>query len=311
MDVNTIFQRLKYRASKSGYVGAISSNDFNLIFPSAELKYYLKEFGNQNDYRYGDPVPRISYPTTLKVSTSLAKFSSPPTPVTIDSNGQFVKPNDLFFIDSLSHVVTGGTVPTPITRVEKQNLADNLYSYFQPPTEIFPIYVEYATYIQFYPLNLATGSLIYLKAPTQTKWAYTLNGTIGTTNTLVPGSGYTDGIYPNVNFTGGVGNGASGTVTVVGGIATNVQVTSGGFTYKVGDTLTGTFGGGTGFSFNVAAIVNAREVYDPVNSVDPLWSDFDVDEIIYLALTDIGAFLRDTETEQFANSNSAKGGIPG
>lgn len=311
--VDDVFKLLKYRANKSGYNGSISSNDFNLVFPAAEKRYFMKLFGNQNDYQVGNPIPKIAYPLTLKVSTSLAKFGSDPTPITIDSAGKYTKPSDMFFIDSISHVVSGGTVPTPIKRVEKEDLADNLYSYYEFPTEIFPIYVEYKTYIQFYPITLSTATLTYLKAPPTTKWNYTLNGTISSTNTLIGGSGYVNGTYTNVALTGGSGNSAFATIVVAGVAVTSVTITGGGFVYKVGDTLsasnTNLGGTGSGFLVNVASITNAREVYTSTGSTDPIWSDFDLDEVIYMALSDMGIYFKDEGLEQFANGESRRGGI--
>ena len=46
-----------------------------------------------------------------------------------------------------------------------------------------------------------------------------------------------------------------------------------------------------------------------VGSTDPIWGDWDVDEIIYMFLSDVGVSLRDPELEQFSTVNSAKGGI--
>jgi hypothetical protein len=394
--VNDVFNLLKYRASKSGFSGSISSNDFNLIFPKSEIRYYLKLFGNQNDYQVNNPIPRIAYPQTLKVSSSLSKFGSIPQQITIDAAGRYTKPTDLFFIDSLSHYVvgTGGTSirtlgtltggasytagtytdvpltggagtgatatitvtsgavtsvvlnsigsgyavgntlsaslpvgnsftilvasltndePTPIKRVEKEDLADNLYSYYEVPTEIFPIYVEYGTYIQFYPTNLATAQLTYLKAPTQTVWGYTLSGAIATTTNVTGGTGYVNGTYTNVPLTGGSGNSALATIVVSGGGVATTTITSGGFSYKVSDTLSASniYLGGTGANYQivVSSITNAREVYNSASSVDPQWSLFDIDEIIYMALSDMGVFFRDNELEQFANGESRRGGI--
>jgi hypothetical protein len=39
-NINDIFQLVQYRANKSGFLGNISPNDFNLIFPRAEIKYF-------------------------------------------------------------------------------------------------------------------------------------------------------------------------------------------------------------------------------------------------------------------------------
>ncbi len=390
--IDYVFQRLKFLVSKSGYTGTISSSDFNLNFPAACVRYYLKLFGNQNEYQAGNPVPRIAYPETLKVSSSLSKFKSIPQILNVDVNGQIQKPVDLYFIDSMRHYVvgTGGTSiasltglaggtgytngiysniqltggagsgakatitvvagvvtsvilnsigsgysvgntltasipagsgftinvgtltqnsPTPIKRVEEQDLADILFSWVNFPTELFPIYVEYATYIQFYPLTLSTVQLAYLRAPVSPYWNYTLNGSISTLNTLVGGSGYTNNTYTNVALTGGVGTGAMATIVVSGNTVTTVTITSGGFTYKAGDVLSATLPGGTGFTVNVATITNARQVYNPTGSVDPEWSFYDIDEIIYLMMADMGIFLRDNETESFAQNNMKTGGI--
>lgn len=393
--INDVFNLLKYRASKSGYLGSISSNDFNLVFPAAQNRYFLKLFGNQNDYQYGSPVPRIGYPGTLKVSSSLSKFSSLPQQITIDAAGRYTKPTDLFFIDSLSHYVvgaggtsiktftlaggtgytngtytgvtlTGGTgsgstatitvaagivttvvlnsigtgyavnnvltyalpvgsgfaitvtaltnnEPTPIARVEKEDLASNLNSTYQEPTELFPIYVEYGDYIQFYPTNLATAQLIYLKKPVKPVWGYTLTGTIVTVTNGVAGSGYVNGTYTNVPLTGGTGNSALATIVVSGGAVTSTTITNGGFGYATTQTLSAlnTFLGGTGANYTVivSSIKNPRETYSSAASVDPEWSDFDIDELVYMALSDMGIYFRDGELENFANNESKRGGI--
>ncbi len=391
--VDEVFQLTKYRASKAGYVGTISGNDFNLLFPRAQIRYFLKLYGNQNQYQYNNPVPPIAYPGTIKVSTSLSKFGTVPQIITIDASGRWYKPvpNTDFFIDSISHYVvsTGGTSvntfsltagsgytngvyldklltggsgsgvranitvsggvvtqviltsigigyavndvltvslpagsgwhitvatltqnePTPVRRVEKQDLADFLYSYIDYPTEIFPIYVEYANYIQFYPENLTTVQLITLRKPITPVWGSVLTGTIVLTNTLVGGSGYTNGTYPNVVVTGGQGNSAIINVTVSGNAITAVTIVDGGFSYGVGDTLSGSIPGGTGWSFKPATITNGRQTYNAGSSVDPEWYDTDIDEIIYMTLADIGVFLKDDNLEQFAQMNTKTGGV--
>lgn len=310
MDINTVFQLLKYRANKSNYNGFISSTDFNLLFPAAEVRYFNKLFGNQNKYQYGNPHSPIEYPGTLKISSSLSRFKSAPTPLTIDSTGKCNKPADLFYIDSLTHAISG--IPKPIQRIEEQDLANNLNSYYEAPTVNFPIYVEYSTYIQFYPITLGTASLVYLKAPTTSVWAFTLNGSIDTLSSVTGGSAYTSGTYINVSLTGGSGTGAKATIVVAGGAVTSVTITSSGFTYKQGDVLSAlaaNIGGtGTGFSVTIASIKNPREVFTTTGSVNPLWSSTDIDEIIYLCLQDIGVNMRDNELEQFSQIQSAKGG---
>jgi len=72
---------------------------------------------------------------------------------------------------------------------------------------------------------------------------------------ITGGSGYVNGIYPNVTLTGGTGSGARATITVAGGIVISVALTYGGIGYTALDSLTtaNTNLGGTGSSFAVVA----------------------------------------------------------
>lgn len=92
------------------------------------------------------------------------------------------------------------------------------------------------------------------------------------------GSGYVDGTYTSVAFTGGSGSGAQGTITVLGGSVTNVIITSVGINYVIGDQLsasnTSLGGSGSGFSYAVDSISGSG--FDPLDiaskngSPDPL-----------------------------------------
>jgi hypothetical protein len=87
------------------------------------------------------------------------------------------------------------------------------------------------------------------------------------------GTGYASGNYFNVPLTGGSGSGATANITVVGGIVTNVVLTSGGSLYVVGDVLSASqasLGVGSGFQITVSDVTNTTgtswlgDNYDPV-----------------------------------------------
>jgi hypothetical protein len=72
--------------------------------------------------------------------------------------------------------------------------------------------------------------------------------------TIVGGSGYVDGVYQNVPYTGGTGVGGYGTFTVIGGVVVGVMTTIIGTTeYVIGDILSAdpTNLGGTGSGVQV------------------------------------------------------------
>lgn len=99
-----------------------------------------------------------------------------------------------------------------------------------------------------------------------------VQGQIATTDTLVAGSLYTNGVYQNVTLTGGSGANATADIVVVGGAVTSCSIKFGGNFYIVGDILScSTIGAsGSGFSIRVASVTNAAgtswigDNYDPV-----------------------------------------------
>jgi hypothetical protein len=116
-------------------------------------------------------VPKISYAVTEKISNSLSPFLSDSTALVIDGNGQVNIPNDLFQTVSLTHTISG--IDYEITRVEQDRVANNLTSEYDAPDTEYPIYSQLRTKFQFYPKNLATANLYYLRKPTDMVWAYT------------------------------------------------------------------------------------------------------------------------------------------
>jgi hypothetical protein len=206
-NINEIYQLIKYRSNKSGFLGNISPNDFNLIFPRAEIKYFNSLYAQ--------------YYKTQRISDALSKFISDPLdlvlPTTGATAGRYTTPADMFHVDAITRVV--GAEQYPVIRVEKDRLANHLSSKIEAPTSTFPIYTEYDSYLQFYPKDLGTAVLVYLKAPRKSFWAYTL--------------------------------------------------------------------------------VSGRPVYDAAASVQPEWSDVDLDNIIYLALQDVAQNMRDGMLQQF------------
>lgn len=157
-DINGVYKLVKYRANKNGYNSYISPADFNLLFPQAELRYF------NNLY--------LQYSKTQRISDSLSKFITDPTSITIDSAGKYTIPSDLLHVDSLTHTVSG--IQYPIKKVEKDRVGSYLSSAIEAPTAEFPIYTQYKTFLQFYPINLGNATLSYLKKPTTSVWGYTL-----------------------------------------------------------------------------------------------------------------------------------------
>ena len=111
---------------------------------------------------------------------------------------------------------------------------------------------------------------------------------ISSFGTLTGGSGYTNGLYYNVQLTGGSGTAAYADITVSGGAVTSVVIRNGGCLYKVGNTLSATAasigGTGTGFSVPVAAVTN-------VTGTSWLGDNFDT-VLLYGSLVEAYTFMK-------------------
>ena len=225
MTIDEVHTFIDFIAKKSNAGGYITPAEQDLLLNRAQIQYFNKLYGNQNDYRYDRPVPKISYAITEKISNSLSPFLSDPTALVIDGNGLVNTPSDLFQTVSITHTVAG--LDYEITRVEQDRVSNNLTSSIEAPDAKYPIYTQLRTKLQFYPNNLATATITYLREPTDMVWGYT--------------------------------------------------------------------------------IVSGRPVYNAGTSVQPLWKDMDMNEIIYLALSYIGVNLKDPEVSQFANVKTQTG----
>jgi hypothetical protein len=97
---------------------------------------------------------------------------------------------------------------------------------------------------------------------------------IGTLGSITGGSGYVNGTYTNVPFTGGSGTLGTANFTVSGGAVTSIVVLNPGKNFVVGDTLSASNanlgGAGSGFSVPVASTsVNSSLAGGSVNMYQP------------------------------------------
>jgi len=83
-----------------------------------------------------------------------------------------------------------------------------------------------------------------------------------TLGTLVPGTGYTNGVYENVPLAGGTGTGALATVTVTSTVVASITMTFTGSGYTVGDVLSvpAAFAGGTATTLASAPVATIATV---------------------------------------------------
>lgn len=87
--------------------------------------------------------------------------------------------------------------------------------------------------------------------PVQASWDENATGAVNIVTLANGGSSYTDGTYTNEPLTGGAGTGAEAEIVVVGGIVTEVTITSRGTGYEVSDILSAAIPAGSGLQITV------------------------------------------------------------
>ena len=182
MDINEIFELVRFISNKS-QTGTPTPANFNLAVNSAQLSFFMERYGNPAEYQPGQPIPRVSYEETKKISDDLRVFKVLKD-LTVDANGQGLIPSDYIHATSMRfNFITQGAnktinqVERPIVEVDDDKLGDRLVSEIVPPTKKRPIATFYNNYIQFNPIDLKKVKFTYLRQPNDAVWAFTtVNG---------------------------------------------------------------------------------------------------------------------------------------
>jgi hypothetical protein len=375
-----------------------------LVLNRAQVQYFNKLYGNQNDYRYDRPVPKISYAVTEKISDSLAPFLSNKTVVNVPSTGRV----NNSAIDRYFHMVAvSNTIidsPGKIGYIAVDNPGSG---YSAAPTVTIPAPINAGTtavgtavlsnvtsgYVASITVsnqgaNYTNLPVISLSAPTAAPFNGNGTGVNITTDTITLSSPhpfntgdkvlYSNGGGTSITAAGLVNGGYiylinTGAQTVklsgsyesaIAGAAINITAIGSGTQSFTGETATATaiglnqeeyeitrveqdrlatnlasyydypdsnnsiytafrdyiqFNPINIYSANIIylkkpqdmywgyTIVNGRPVYSEALSTQPEWSDTDMNEVIYLALSYIGLNIKDGDVSQFANMKTQTG----
>lgn len=111
------------------------------------------------------------YEMNRRISDSMSVFLSDPTTATLNGSGQWTYPVD--FIHEVN--ITAGTSGKVVMEVDQSQAALKINNPLVPPTADYPVFVAYATYLQFYPTTLTGVKVTYLKPPVRPVYAVTIS----------------------------------------------------------------------------------------------------------------------------------------
>jgi hypothetical protein len=124
--------------------------------------------------------------------------------------------------------------------------------------------------------------------PISSDWNINATGGILTATITNGGSAYTNGTYTNQALTGGAGTGATANITVSGGIVTAVVINGHGKNYAIGNTLSASIAGGSGFVLTVNTLMSFVSLYQNEIGTDKVTGALSVAIESYFETNDLG-----------------------
>jgi hypothetical protein len=124
--------------------------------------------------------------------------------------------------------------------------------------------------------------------PVSSDWNVNATGGILTATITNGGSAYTNGTYTNQALTGGAGTGATANITVAGGIVTAVVINGHGVNYAIGNTLSASIAGGSGFILTVNTLMSFVSLFQNEIGTDKIVGALSVAIESYFETSDLG-----------------------
>jgi len=319
INVDTVYKTvlLILNSEQRGYM---TPDEFNRIGSQVQRQIFEAYFEDLNQ-QLRVPQSDMEYSDRVAITDEKIAEFKVESNATHTTGGIFTLPSDLYRLGSLTFEDTG-KFPVEIQRVGRADFYNIRKSPLTAPTKTHPIYLYEDNKVLVYPTDIASKvKAQYVKKPTDIRWGYVLGAlnqyvftdyiydptsiNIGDQLNITSNytSGATDGTYPQAAYTGGSGTNAQFNVTISGGVAAGVEVTSQGSGYVAGDTITftnSTFGSPVGGPFQVQISQNNLFAQSQQG-----YKDFDLHnsertEVILRILLYAGVVIRDPQIIQVA-----------
>lgn len=179
MKIDRIFTLVNFIANKHQR-GYLAPSEFNSLVEMVQWQKYKESYGLPEEYRPGQPDPRVAFEVTQKITDDMRVFKEKAT-INIDQEGKGNYPDDYVHrIGARKKVAISSTCggQNNVTRwvrvklVDEDKIAYKLGSSIVAPSLEYPIFSIQSTFMQFYPESLQSVEFSYLRAPSKPIWGY-------------------------------------------------------------------------------------------------------------------------------------------
>ncbi len=150
--------------------GNLNPAQFNLLINQAQISYMDFLLGEFQKYTPGRPFAAVEFGQNQDIRQRLSPFIPAPVTLTINASGIASYPTGYLNSDAMTY----GIYRQRVKYIQQDRLFSHLNSYVDPVTTN-PVYLIYKDGFQFYPINLGSAYLSYIKQPDTLVYAYTLD----------------------------------------------------------------------------------------------------------------------------------------
>jgi len=170
LSIDDIYEIMKY-AIRKNQNGNLNPSSFDLVINQAQISYMDYLLGEFQKYTPGRPFAAVEFGQNQDIRQRLSPFISAPVTLTIDAGGIASYPTGYLNSDAMTY----GIYRQRVKYIQQDRLFSHLNSYVDP-IALNPVYLIYKDGFQFYPINLGSAYLSYIKQPDTLVWGYTLDG---------------------------------------------------------------------------------------------------------------------------------------
>lgn len=184
--VDTVLKLVNFITNKETFGNTMKIDQFNTVIEAVNIDLLKQRYGLPEEYRAGQPLPRMSYEVTKKIMDDMnflkVRMGVDIPPLAVDNFGRAITPSDYLHLSSARYnqITTNQCAvkkvrPRDIELLTDAQIGDRLSNSVKMPTHKDPCMALFSGYMQFYPSDLKRVEMTYLRLPKTPFYAYTID----------------------------------------------------------------------------------------------------------------------------------------
>lgn len=186
VSVKTVLDLINFISNKETAGNTMKIDEFNTLCKGVNVDIFKQCYGLPEEYRPGQPMPRMAYEITKKLMDDLhflkVRTGVEVSPMILDQYGRADIPSNYLHLSSAlyNEVVSNECnefviKPRDIELLTDAQRGNRLSNSITMPTKQDPCMAMFNTYFEFYPKDLREVEMTYLRMPAIPIYGYTID----------------------------------------------------------------------------------------------------------------------------------------